>query len=207
MRQPRITIQNSRRTARARAHHSPVSDSLLVFCYRRGANRRAENIAVSRLHPPPASVAAGVCARDAQGRRPAQSPGRRNLRRRPDRLRRLRQFLRRPYHLAIAGRSLRFLRALHAQARHPLRLRRPYSLQPDHRCLVDAQLASRGRVRPRPLLRHFRQVRTDFAQPRRRGRRHCNQPRRPRARPVRGIHAHRRRRGRPETRHATRMGQ
>src|ERR1039458_788127 len=105
LRPPRITIQNSRRTARARAHHSPVSDSLLVFCYRRGANRRAENIAVSRLHPPPASVAACVCARDAQGRRPAQSPGRGHLRRGPGRRRRLRQFLRRPYHLAIAGRQ------------------------------------------------------------------------------------------------------
>ena len=71
---------------RAREPESVVRRSSLIvdssLCSRRGANRRAENGALPRLHPPPASVAAGFPARNAQGRRPAQSPRRRNLRRR-----------------------------------------------------------------------------------------------------------------------------
>ena len=60
----------------------------------------------------------------------------------------------------LLGAALRFLRALHAQAEHSLRLRRPHPLQPDHRRMVDAQLAARRRIRTRSFLRHLRQVRT-----------------------------------------------
>ena len=78
-------------------------DSRRLVHARRSANRRAENRALSRLHPPAAVAAAGVPARHAQGRRPAQPSRRRHLCRRSDRLRRLRQFLRRPHDLAPAG--------------------------------------------------------------------------------------------------------
>ena len=56
----------------------------------------------------------------------------------------------------LLARALRSLRDLYRETRRPLRLRRPRSLQPDDRRLVDAQLEVRRRIRPRSFLRHVR---------------------------------------------------